>query len=129
MKRWVSWVLALAMVTMTLLPASAEAIPQSATPETAVTQEVQTEDDQEAITGTYGVLSYTVNDDGTSCSITDCDTSAKGELEIPEEIDGYKVTTIGNSAFENCGSLTSITIPESVTSIGDGACSYAKSSK
>ena len=123
MKRWVSWVLALAMVTMTLLPASAEAIPQSATPETAVTQEVQTEDDQEAITGTYGVLRYTVNDDGTSCSITDCDTSAKGELEIPEEIDGYKVTTIGNSAFENCGSLTSITIPESVTSIEDFAFS------
>ena len=45
MKRVVSWVLALAMVTMTLLPASAEAVPQSATPETAVTQEVQTEDD------------------------------------------------------------------------------------
>ena len=118
MKRWVSWVLALAMVTMTLLPASAEAVPQSATPETAVTQETQTEDDQKAITGTYGVLSYTVNDDGTSCSITDCDTSAKGELEIPEKIDGYKVTIIGVDAFYGCNALTSVTIPEGVTSIG-----------
>ena len=118
MKRWVSWVLALAMVTMTLLPASAEAVPQSATPETAVAQEVQTEDNQEAITGTYGVLSYTVNDDGTSCSITDCDTSAEGELEIPEEIDGYKVTSIGARAFYYCRSLTGITIPEGVTKIG-----------
>lgn len=120
MKRWVSWVLALAMVTMTLLPASAEAVPQSATPETAVAQEVQTEDNQEAITGTYGVLSYTVNDDGTSCSITDCDTSAEGELEIPEEIDGYKVTSIGARAFYYCRSLTGITIPEGVTEIGEG---------
>ena len=123
MKRWVSWVLALAMVTMTLLPASAEAMPQRATPETAAVQELETQSAEDAITGTHGVLTYTVNDDGTSCSITDCDGAAKGELEIPEEIDGYKVTTIGNSAFENCGSLTSITIPESVTSIEDFAFS------
>ena len=68
MKRWVSWVLALAMVTMTLLPASAEAVPQSATPEMAVSQEVQTQGAEEVIVGTYGVLSYKVNQDGTSCS-------------------------------------------------------------
>ncbi|MBD5239055.1 MAG: leucine-rich repeat domain-containing protein [Bacteroidales bacterium] len=41
-------------------------------------------------------------------------------LIIPEEVtceDGqiYKVTTIGNSAFKDCSSLTSVTIPNSVT--------------
>ncbi|MBQ9679031.1 MAG: leucine-rich repeat protein [Prevotella sp.] len=30
-------------------------------------------------------------------------------------------TTIGYSAFEGCSGLTSVTIPNSVTSIGDSA--------
>ena len=33
------------------------------------------------------------------------------------------VTSIGNSAFSNCGSLTGVTIPDSVTSIGEYAFS------
>ena len=46
-------------------------------------------------------------------------------IVIPEkaEIDGklYSVTSIGEFAFVNLSNLTSITIPESVTSIGSGA--------
>ena len=36
----------------------------------------------------------------------------------------YKVTSIGKEAFYHCSSLTSVTIPEGVTSIGDGAFEY-----
>ncbi len=57
-------------------------------------------------------------------TITYCDEyDAEGDLVIPDEIDGVKVTAIGAYAFEYCEDLTSITIPEGVTSIGDWAFS------
>ncbi len=52
------------------------------------------------------------------------------KLDIPEEIDGKKVTKIGWGAFEGCTSLESVTIPESVTDIGNSAfykCNSLKS--
>ncbi|MCR4810057.1 MAG: leucine-rich repeat domain-containing protein [Prevotella sp.] len=50
------------------------------------------------------------------------DIKYSGNILIPETVayEGadYSVTSIGGSAFSNCNSLTSITIPRSVTSIG-----------
>ncbi|MGN0469630.1 MAG: leucine-rich repeat domain-containing protein [Acutalibacteraceae bacterium] len=59
---------------------------------------------------------YSENDDGT-VTITGYYGEDR-EIIIPSEIDGKPVTSIGNSAFNECTGLTSITIPASVTSIG-----------
>ncbi len=53
-------------------------------------------------------------------------TKYRGEaeaLDIPSELDGYTVTSIGEGAFSGRRSLTAVTIPDSVTSIGNGAFS------
>ena len=48
-----------------------------------------------------------------------------GEVKIPESVtysgDTYSVTSIGDYAFADCSSLTSVEIGNSVTSIGDEA--------
>ena len=41
-----------------------------------------------------------------------------GDLVIPDELDGYAVVRINNNAFAGRSGLTSVTIPNSVTSIG-----------
>ena len=50
-------------------------------------------------------------------------TKAKGELEIPEAVEGMPVTAVGNVAFSNGGSLTSVIIPDSVTRVDSDAFS------
>ena len=66
-------------------------------------------------------LTFSINDDGETCTITGIGNCTKTDLVIPEEIGEYTVTSIGDSAFLYCSSLTSITIPASVTSIGKSA--------
>lgn len=98
-----------------------------------------------ALTLTYGQqfgdFTYSVIDD--TVEITAYTGSETGRLVIPSEIAGYAVTTlgfaalntslfsevtipdsittIGESAFQQCSALLSLHIPNSVTSIGDNA--------
>lgn len=65
---------------------------------------------------TEGVEGGAIYFDKETGTITDCDVSVT-KADIPEEIDGVKVRNIGYRAFYDCDSLTSIKIPDSVTSI------------
>jgi len=63
---------------------------------------------------------YTLLDDG-SAMIVDVAHYILGDIVIPEELDGYPVTSIGYRAFYENRNITGITIPEGVTEIGKDA--------
>ena len=79
---------------------------------------------------TEGDLNYSVNEDGTTVTLTGhfYGTNAVGTFDIPSEVNynnqTYTVTAIGNNAFSGCSGLTgSLVVPNSVTTIGDHAFS------
>jgi len=63
-------------------------------------------------------LEYSLNSEGKSYSVTGIGTCTDTEIVIPSTYEGLPVTSIGQSAFKNCSSLTEIVIPNGVTSIG-----------
>jgi len=75
----------------------------------------------ESKNGTYEQLSYIIEptENGGKLSITDCSTSAYGNITVPDKIEGFPVTSIKTKAFENCKMITGIFIPDSVTEMGD----------
>lgn len=74
-------------------------------------------DDDDVLT--YGDYEYFIQEDNT-LKITGY-TGNQTTLNIPSTINGKKVTSIGDSAFEDCENLENVTIPNSVTSIGSDA--------
>jgi len=66
----------------------------------------------------YGDYGYTTN--GGTVTITNY-TGSGGAVSIPSTINGLSVTSIGSHAFDSCRTMTSVTIPNSVTNIGNNA--------
>ncbi len=63
----------------------------------------------------------------TGASVQAANTSISGDITIPSERNGAPIDTIPANAFKGCVGITSITVPESVTSIGKGAFSGCSS--
>ena len=61
-------------------------------------------------------LTYKIADG--EVTITGYTDELPADLVIPATIEGYPVTQIGGWAFEDCSSLTAVTIPDSVTTLG-----------
>ena len=64
-----------------------------------------------------GKFTYEIN--GEEITVTGYEDGS--EIVIPENLFGFTVTAIGGSAFYNCNSIVSVSIPSSVTSIGSSA--------
>ncbi len=67
-------------------------------------------------TFTSGDYQYVLLEDGTA-EITAYN-GWDAEVIIPDALDGHRVSSIGDRAFYYCDGLTSVTIPDSITSIG-----------
>ena len=66
---------------------------------------------------------YRIKEDGTA-EIGGISNKEMKALEIPAELDGIPVTSIGTDAFMGCKNLQSAVIPEGVVSVGDSAFWY-----
>ncbi len=78
---------------------------------------------------TYNTVPYTgytpeyiYTDDGTNINIIGY-TGPGGNLVVPAVINSKNVTSLGASSFQNHASLISVTIPDCVTSVGNGVFS------
>jgi len=66
-------------------------------------------------------LSYRVNPDQKTCTITGMGTCRDADVRIPPKINNHWVTAIGGKAFSGVSEMTSIQIPTTVNSIGTRA--------
>ena len=66
-----------------------------------------------------GAYTYSVTDG--KATITGCTATVSGNVTIPATLGGYPVETVGNNVFDGNTGLTAVTIPNSVTTIGEYA--------
>lgn len=66
---------------------------------------------------TDGLFTYEINtiSGDNQITITECDTSAEGVVDIPNKIDGMPVTQVEAGTFMNCLNITEINVPANVT--------------
>lgn len=81
----------------------------------------------EASAANYNGFIYEVTDG--AATIIGIDSTVTGEVIIPSEINGYTVKAIDGKAFELNESITSVTVPDSVTTIGYNAFSFCTNLK
>ena len=74
----------------------------------------------------YVPFYYSVNEDGETCTITGPGNAMEPYLNIPETVDGYRVTAIANSAFSGCMELRGVVLPDSLESIGERSFNYCR---
>ncbi len=75
---------------------------------------------------TYAVTYYTEGNYqyiivGQTSQITSVNFYISGDVSIPNKLGGFKVGSIGQEAFAHCSKITSIIIPDTITSIYKGA--------
>lgn len=72
---------------------------------------------------TEGNYMYTVDDNG-DATITSSASSLSGDVTVPSKLGGHKVIAIGDKAFYLRSKITSITVPDTITTIGYHAFGY-----
>ncbi len=79
------------------------------------------------VTYNDGTLNYEVNNDGKSLTVTGFEKDISGALSIPSLYKDLPVCEILYDAFKDCTEITSVSIPSTVKTIGDGAFLNCKS--
>lgn len=96
------------------------------TPLTASAEDTNFEELYEEVY-TEGALTYGIDRD--YAAVIQCSKDARGEITIPDNINGVTVNIIAEGAFKDCTGITAVTIPESVVTVDEYAFSGCTSLK
>ena len=118
MKKWYQKSMAVITAAACLFAVGTIGLARDSLPQLQLTAEAE---GSTYIEAAYGLqLKYDYLSDGT-IEITKFVSTTSSDIELPSVIDGKPVTSIANSAFYGCTSLTNVTISKNVTNIGDAA--------